>query len=498
VSIIPDTITGDVMRFREVAGSAKPGLIEVHIIIPGRGSSGWYEESVLQKACETGVYPSGMLMHWDHPTRQQEEDQPARVTGTIAAVLAEQGHYLEENNPDAWDGPGIYALAEVRPKFREDLKWLAGKIGVSHYVDGLSKEGEGPDGVKGRIITELLPSPFNSVDFVTIPGAGGHSRFAEVKLREKGRVPPNPTRNHGIATGSAGGCKHPLSYYTSKPWADLSESEKNQIASHFAYDDGSDTFQGLKLPHHNKAGDVEQNCVSAALQAIGGARTGTPMDLGGMTDEVKSHLQDHLDEIQQARKESMTGNQISIRLSEIMTSDPEVVEEIRKQVTEELQLESQTEEQKKKQAEAEARVRKRLTETEAQVKTLETENKDLKKKIAESAAREYASAEIAKVKLPESVSKSLVESLIKQVVLTEDGALDATKFGLIVSDEIKAKQTEIADILKESGVSAVHDNGSVSLGTGDVGKERENYRDTLIENGMTREQANRLAGIKEA
>jgi hypothetical protein len=477
------------MRFREVSGpAAKPGTIEVHIIRPGRGSSGYYTEDVLKGACESGVYPAGMLMHWDHPTRQQEEDQPARVTGTIAAVLAENATYRGEGDPNAWDGSGPYALAEVRPKFREDLKWLAGKIGVSHYVDGLSKEGEGPDGKKGRIITELLPSPFNSVDFVTIPGAGGHSRFAEVKLREKGRVPPNPTRNHGIATGSAGGCKHPLSYYTSKSWADLSDSEKNQIATHFAYDDGSDTFEGLKLPHHNKAGDVEPNCIAPALQAIGGARTGTPMDLGGQEEGVKAHLQAHLDEIQQTKKESKMApdKQLSIRLSEIMTNDPDVVKEIRKQVAEELQIESQTEEQKKKLAEADTRI-----------KTLETENKDLRAKIAEKATREFVTTEIDKAKFPESVSKTLTESLVKQAVLTADGTIDTVKFGLIVTEAIKTKQEEIAAILKESGISGVHDNGPITPGNqGDVTRAREEYRDTLIENGMSTEQASRLAGIE--
>lgn len=363
------------MKFREVSGTTvKQGSIEVHIIKPGWGSSGFYSEEKLKKACENAVYPVGMHMHWDHPTLTQEIEQPARTTETIAAVLAEQGHYLEEGDPAAWDGAGIYALAEVRPKFQEDLKWLAGKIGVSHYVDGSAEEGVAPDGKKGLIITELRPSPFNSVDFVTIPGAGGHSRFNEVAERGKA-------------------------------------------------------------------------------------------------------------------EEHMTGKQLSIRLSEIMTSDPEVVAEIRKQVAEELQIESQSEAQKKKMAEAETRI-----------KILEAENKDLKAKIAEKAAREFVTAEVGKANLPESVGKVLTESLVKQAVLTEDGNVDAVKFGLVVSEAIKAKQVEVADILRESGVSRVHDNGPISPpgNPADVKKAREEYRDTLVENGMSTQQANRLAGIEVA
>lgn len=184
---IPDhlTLTGDVMKFREAAGaSAKPGLIEVHIIRPGRGSSGYYTPEVLKKACEAGVYPAGMHMHMDHPTAKQEEDQPARTVGTIAAVLAENAVYRDEGDPAAWDGPGPYANADVRPDRREDLAWLSGKIGVSHYVSGTHEETTCPDGKKGRLIKELIPSPFNSVDFVTIPGAGGHSRSIAEVLKE--------------------------------------------------------------------------------------------------------------------------------------------------------------------------------------------------------------------------------------------------------------------------------------------------------------------------
>ena len=176
------------MRFRESEGAAaKPGTIELHIIQPGWGSSGYYGEAKLRKACEAGVYPKGMLQHFDHPTRKQEADNPARSVNTLAAVLAEAGHY----ETDGWDktpenptGAGIYALSDVRPDCREDLKWLSGKIGVSHYVDGIAEDGTAPDGKKGRIITELRASPFNSVDFVTIPGAGGHSRSIAEVLKE--------------------------------------------------------------------------------------------------------------------------------------------------------------------------------------------------------------------------------------------------------------------------------------------------------------------------
>jgi len=171
---------GPITRFREAPGSkSEDGLIEVHIIRPGWGSSGYYSESVLQNACTSGVYPKGMHMHWDHPTLTQEAEQPARTLTTLSAVLTEAAHYETEG----WDGPGPYAIARVFPEFLENVRALDGHIGISHYVSGSAEEGKAPDGKRGRIITELIADALNTVDFVTVPGAGGSYRtmFTEAK-----------------------------------------------------------------------------------------------------------------------------------------------------------------------------------------------------------------------------------------------------------------------------------------------------------------------------
>lgn len=176
-------------RLIEVGKQDKPGLlIDVHIISPGWGSSGYYSEKVLRKACEAGVYPEGMHMHIDHPTRTAAKEQPARTIkgeSPLAAILTKAGHY----EAAGWDGPGVYAQARVLPQFVEDIKAMDGHIGISHYVSGVSEVGEA-DGRKGPVITELLADDLNTVDFVTVPGAGGHYRtlFGEMKIR----YDPNP------------------------------------------------------------------------------------------------------------------------------------------------------------------------------------------------------------------------------------------------------------------------------------------------------------------
>jgi len=170
---------GPITKFRE---DVKPGVIDVHIITPGWGSSGYYSEAVLSAACGKSVYPAGMHMHIDHPTREAEKQHPARTIlgdSPIAAVFTEAAHY----DPYGWDGPGAYTKAEILPEFRDKIKSLDGNIGVSHYVDGVREDGVAPDGKKGKIIKELISGPLNTVDFVTVPGAGGRYRtmFAEAK-----------------------------------------------------------------------------------------------------------------------------------------------------------------------------------------------------------------------------------------------------------------------------------------------------------------------------
>ena len=101
-------------------------------------------------------------------------------------------------------------------------------------------------------------------------------------------VPPNPS---GFGIGNdAPGCK--IAEKDFPAGTPLSE-----IRQRFAYDDGSGNYSGLSLPHHYVNGDVAPNCVRAAMQAIGGARSGQPMDLGGKETAVKAHLQAHLDAI---------------------------------------------------------------------------------------------------------------------------------------------------------------------------------------------------------
>jgi hypothetical protein len=380
----PAIFDSPITRFR-LAEAGKPDatglVIDVHVIAPGHGSSGYYSEQVLKKACVSGVYPKGMHMHWDHPTATAESEQPARSLKDLVGVFTEAGRY----DVNGWDGPGVYARAKIFPEWVDSIKAMDGHIGISHYVSGVSEDGADPSGKKCRVIKELLPDQLNTVDFVTVPGAGGRYRtlFSEMKV---GRANPNPTEN----------------------------------------------------------------------------------------PKKEKHMGD---------------NQESLTLSEIRSKHPEVVSELRKQLSEELKTDMITRDQTKK-----------LEEAAGKIKALETEIGTLRSKVAETAAREIIAKALTEAKMPEASGKVLMESLMKQVPLKEDTSeIDTVSFGARVAEAIKGKTEELAAVLKEAG-NRVHDNGT-PLGPeshADVKKARESYRDTLLKTGacQTKEEANAMAGIE--
>lgn len=172
------TYYGTVLRLREA--TADPSALDVHIIKPGWGSSGYYPEQTLKTAVSAGAYPSGMHMYWDHATEREEFEKPERSLSVLAGALTSDARY----EANGWDGPGVYATAKAFPEFADSIGAMGDNIGVSHSVYGEAEWGEA-EGKEGMIIKEITPDPFNSVDFVTLPGAGGHYRtvFAEAAKR---------------------------------------------------------------------------------------------------------------------------------------------------------------------------------------------------------------------------------------------------------------------------------------------------------------------------
>lgn len=142
------------------------GTIQVKVIAPGWGNSGYYSQSLLERDGPQ-VFTPGTKMYVDHPTRTEERDRPERSLKDLAATLTTPAAYLQEGP----DGPGLYSFAKVFGTFKEILPDLAPHIGVSIRAYGQGKMGEA-EGRKGRIIERIVPGG-HSVDFVTAAGAGG-------------------------------------------------------------------------------------------------------------------------------------------------------------------------------------------------------------------------------------------------------------------------------------------------------------------------------------
>jgi len=141
----------------------KPGRFLIKLIDAGWGSSGYYSAEVLKAAGESSVFPTGLHMYLDHPTRTEEYDRPERSVRDLAAVLSEDARYDE----------GLKALvaeASVFPLYRPVLDDMKDSIGVSIRAYAESEPGEA-EGERGQVITELVEGI--STDFVTHAGRGG-------------------------------------------------------------------------------------------------------------------------------------------------------------------------------------------------------------------------------------------------------------------------------------------------------------------------------------
>lgn len=145
----------------------RDGTIPVKIIQPGWGSSGYYPAEVLERDGPK-VFAKGTKMFWNHQTLSEEAERPEGDLNDLAAELISDAVWRD----DGPAGAGLYAEAKVFKGYRDAVDDLAPHIGLSIRTPGRVEEGEA-DGREGLIVTHLLRNARTSVDFVTIPGAGG-------------------------------------------------------------------------------------------------------------------------------------------------------------------------------------------------------------------------------------------------------------------------------------------------------------------------------------
>jgi hypothetical protein len=151
------------VRPRALAGRK----IEVTIITPGAGASGWYPSETLEAAARDKVFPKGLPIFLDHPTASEQRDRPERSVRDLAGRLTTDAR---------WTGTALVAEAEVLPTQAELVAALEGVAGMSIRAQG-DVEMADVGGQRVRKITRLMAA--ESVDFVTKAGRGGTFRVLE-------------------------------------------------------------------------------------------------------------------------------------------------------------------------------------------------------------------------------------------------------------------------------------------------------------------------------
>jgi len=155
------------------------GTALMKVIKSGWGSSGFYPKEVLQRD-GAKAFPKGTKMNWNHPTPVEEAERPEGNLNDLASEFVSDAHWMD-NGPK---GPGLYADAKVFEGYQGAVNSLAPHIGVSINAHGKAIQGSA-EGREGKIVQEIMASPFNRVDYVTMPGAGGEV----ISLFEAARKP---------------------------------------------------------------------------------------------------------------------------------------------------------------------------------------------------------------------------------------------------------------------------------------------------------------------
>lgn len=163
------------------------GTVPLKIIEPGWGSSGYYPKEVLQRD-GAKAFPKGTKMNWNHPTPTEEADRPEGDLNALASELVSDARWMDRGPK----GPGLYADAKVFEAYQAPVNDMAPHIGVSIHARGKAMHGEA-EGKSGVIIQEIFESPFNRVDYVTMPGAGGEIITLFEAARGNVSLTPSPS-----------------------------------------------------------------------------------------------------------------------------------------------------------------------------------------------------------------------------------------------------------------------------------------------------------------
>lgn len=148
---------------KAVAATRKPGRFVVRYIRAGWSKNGRYYPAELLKTEGVAAAVPGTLLFIDHQTDAEYQARPAGTVEKLAAV---------QEGPAWWDDKEQAVTAVVRTfvPWRERLDEMQSTIGLSVRAWITAEDGEA-ESRRGTIVTSI--EGYKSVDFVTVPAAGG-------------------------------------------------------------------------------------------------------------------------------------------------------------------------------------------------------------------------------------------------------------------------------------------------------------------------------------
>lgn len=171
-----------------VVGSSGGGKYLIRVIQWGEGSSAFYPKEVLERD-GAKAFPKNTKVYLDHPTESEEWDHPERSVRKIGGYTTEDAYY--ENG-------ALYAPVQFGREATVIVEDFREVLGMSIYAFGDHEIGTIGD-YTGPVLTSFDESVWNSIDVVTVPGAGGAilERLTE-SLKAFGTEPKAPRSEANI------------------------------------------------------------------------------------------------------------------------------------------------------------------------------------------------------------------------------------------------------------------------------------------------------------
>ena len=445
----------------------RDGSINLKLIEPGWGASGYYGRSVLERDIPR-IFPPGTHMFWNHPTATEDMERPEGDLNSLAAVTISEPIWLDEGP----EGPGMYAEARPFTGYANTIDEIGEHIGVS--IRGLGRHTTGEaEGKTGRIISEIVAG--KSVDFVTAPGAGGKIVQIFESAPNAGKLPdPTPKAPKTVETFLAEAGR-----VLSKANETKLKAALEQLTAVLSLlDSGEASEAAQKLAEAANVGEWLESRLHLALTQIADDMFGN----GRLNREERKSLSFAIGRALDAYHEAIMSQAPQLFEREPWRDAPasDEVSEAGGDVRPQTEMEDAMSEQELKEA------REALTAANEAKVSAEAALAKAQEQLLLREAGDFVAKQLADVELPDVTKARLATALAANPPIKE-GALDADAFKKKVETAVTEAQTEIATLLGKTGKVTGNGDGGPAGGDGsqlpDLAESKKRSNEALASMG---------------